>query len=184
MKATELLKRQRRRVNALFPKVEAGRGDALRELSRLLIAQLAVERELFYPAVIHLAQNEVLEAWDNHSLALKALSRALAARRHGREYRSRVGILKSVLLNLHTSEEHPLFDQVDRNLPNERSETLATEMEARFFLQLRRLWEKDYRAPMRKRRSTGLTRIARGRSIFRRAPTPSREPEQHWSRVA
>jgi hypothetical protein len=169
VKATDLLKRQRRCVKALFPKVEVGRGDALRELSRLLLAQMAVERELFYPAVLHLAQNEVLDAWDNHSLALKALSRALAARRHGKGFRSRVGILKSVVLNLHASEEHDFFDQVERKLPGERLETLGTQMEARFFLQLQRLWEKDYRAPARKRRTTALTRIARERSIVRRS---------------
>ena len=182
MKATELLKRQRRCVTALFPKVEVGQGDALRELSRLLVAQLTVERELFYPAVMHLAQNEVLDAWDNHSLALKALSRALAARRHGKTFRSRVGVLKSVLHNLHAIEEHALFSHVERNLPGERLEALGTEMEARFFLQLKRLWERDYRAPVRKRRTTDLTRIAR--QGVRSSRTLSREPERHWSRVA
>ena len=184
MIATELLKRQRRCVRALFPKVEAGQGDALRELSRLLVAQLTVERELFYPAVMHLAQDQVLDAWDNHSLALKALSRALAARRHGKTFRSRVSVLKSVVLNLHAMEEHAVFDPVERNLPHERLETLGNEMEASFYLQLKRLWEKDYRAPMRKRRTTELTHIARGRRTFRGSRTVSREPEQLFSRVA
>jgi hypothetical protein len=112
VKATELLKRQRRCVRALFSKVEVGDIGALRELSRLLVAQLSVERELFYPAVMHLAQNEVLDAWDNHSLTLKALSRALAARRHGKIFSSRVSVLKSVVLGLHALEEHALLAQV------------------------------------------------------------------------
>ncbi len=184
MKATELLKRQRRCVRALFSKVEVGESNALRELSRMLVVQLAVERELFYPAVIHLAQNEVLDAWDNHSLALKALARALAARRHGRAFRSRVGVLKAVVLDLHATEENALFAQVERKIPDERLETLGSEMEARFFSQLKRLWEKDYGARSRKRRTTELTRIARGRCIFRRKRAPVREPEQHFSRVA
>ncbi|MEP7049702.1 MAG: hypothetical protein ABJB12_05085 [Pseudomonadota bacterium] len=181
MKATELLKRQRRCVRALFSRVEVGELEALRELSRVLVAQLAVERELFYPAVMHLAQNEVLESWDNHSLALKALSRALAARRRGKTFRSRVEVLKGVVLNLHAAEEHGLFARVESNVPDERLESLGQEMEERFFQQLRRLWEKDYTPPARRRRTTELTRIAR---VQRRSRPPSPESLQHWPRVA
>ena len=186
MKATDLLKRQRRCVRALFSKVEVGETDALRELSRLLTVQLRVERELFFPAVMHLAQNEVLDAWDNHSLALKALSRALAARRHAKTFESRVRVLKSVVLNLNASEEHALFEPIERKIANERLEALGSEMELRFFSQLKQLWEKDYGAYARKRRTTELTRIARGRCIFRRSRpvVREREPELHFSRVA
>ena len=169
MKATELLKRQRRWVRALLSKLELGERDALRELSRLLIAQLKVERELFFPAVMHLAQTEVLEAWDNHSTALKALSQALAARHQSGTFGSRVGTLKSIVLNLHETEESALFAVVDHKVPAERLETLGSEMEARFFTQLKRLWERDYLGQGRKRRTTDLTRIACGSRVPRRA---------------
>ena len=157
---------------------------ALRELSRLLVAQLSVKRELFYPAVMHLAQNEVLDAWDNHSLTLKALSRALAARRHGEIFTSRVSVLKSVVLGLHALEEHALLAQVERKVAEERLESLGSEMEARFFVQLKRLWERDYSALSRRRRTTKLTHLARRPRLFRPIRPLSHEPEHHWSRVA
>jgi len=184
VKATALLKRQRRWVRALLSKLELGEREALRELSRLLIAQLTVERELFYPAVMHLAQNEVLDAWDNHSTALKALSGALAARHQAGTFRSRVEILKSIVLELHETEENALFELVEHKLSAERLETLGSEMEARFFTQLKRLWEKDYFGHGRKRRTTDLTRIACGSRIVRRPRAVAREPEHSFPQVA
>lgn len=181
MNATELLTRQRRRVRALFDKVEVGDADALRELARALVAEQVVERELFYPAVMHLAQEKVLEALDNHALALRALSRALAAHLRSQTFRSRFAVLKSFVLRLHAAEEHGLFPRVEHNLAAERLERLGTDMEALFRLQLRRLWEKDYLPSPRKRRTTRLTRLARLTHRMRSVP---RESQQQWSRVA
>jgi hypothetical protein len=181
MNATELLTRQRRRVRALFDKAEMGDADALRELARVLVAQQAVERELFYPAVMHLAEEEVLEALDNHALARRALSRALAARLRRNSFRSRLAVLKSFVLSLHAAEEQGVFPRVEGNLPAERLERLGTDMEALFHVQLRRLWEKDYLPSRRKRRTTRLTRLAR---LSHRLRPVAREPQQHWSRVA
>ena len=65
MKATTLLERQHRKVKAIFKKLESGRSDPgplLTELCNDLAAHMAIEQELFYPAIRHLdAELDVLQ---------------------------------------------------------------------------------------------------------------------------
>jgi hemerythrin superfamily protein len=70
MKATDLLKRQHREVEALFEDIEAEEGEARAELVRELAAKLAahmrIEEEVVYPLARDLDDDEledqVLEA--------------------------------------------------------------------------------------------------------------------------
>jgi hypothetical protein len=200
MKATELLKRQQRCITALVAEVDGGRSEALVQLARLLTAQTATERELFYPAVLHLAQSEVLDAFDKQVLAERAVRRALAARMTGKAFQSRVAILKLDVGSFVEAEERSLLPCIEGKVPTKRLEALGEQMEQRFLAVSQRLWQNnDYRTPTRRARATQLTRLARERNMPARsagqwspkraahhygASVGPRALDQHWCCVA
>src|SRR5699024_3157723 len=82
MKATDLLTQQHKKVKAIFKKLEKGSGDAaelLEELANDLAAHMAIEHELFYPAVIDLDEKMVHEPFEEHALGEIAIKRLLSA---------------------------------------------------------------------------------------------------------
>ena len=63
MNATSLLERQHRKVEALFKKLESGRSDpepVLEELANSLAAHMAIEQDIFYPAIKSVAPDLAL----------------------------------------------------------------------------------------------------------------------------
>ena len=81
MNATSLLERQHRKVEALFKKLESGRSDpapVLEELANSLAAHMAIEQDIFYPAIREVDSDMVNESYEEHSLAEVALKRLLA----------------------------------------------------------------------------------------------------------
>jgi len=65
----------------------------LKELTRTLTAQLEAEREELYPAVLHLAQSEVLDAFEDQAPIERALRRVQAARVTEGALKGRLGTL-------------------------------------------------------------------------------------------
>jgi hypothetical protein len=187
MKATDLLKRQQCCIRALIEEVDAGQSHALVQLARLLTAQTTTERELFYPAVLHLAQNEVLDAFDKQVLAERAVRRALAARMTGKAFPSRVATLKLDVGSFVEAEERSLLPCIEGKVPTQRLEALGEQMEQRFQAVSQRLWQNsDYRTPTRRARATQLTRLARARNAPARSAgqcSPKRAAHHHGASV-
>src|SRR5271154_1244198 len=81
MKATELLQKQHRDIEALLERLRgAGQGDerAIRqELASNFVAHTVIEEEHFYPAVREALPDQILEAIEEHGLADVELARLL-----------------------------------------------------------------------------------------------------------
>lgn len=135
MKATTLLTRQHRKVEAIFKKLENGRvapQPLLQELSNDLAAHMAIEQEIFYPAVKAIDEDLVLEAFEEHSLAELALKRLLATDPEDASFQARVVATKELIEHHVEEEEEDLFPKVEKKLGEERLLELGKAMKARF----------------------------------------------------
>ena len=135
MKATTLLERQHKKVKALFKKLESGRsepGPVLEELANDLVAHMAIEHELFYPAVIALDPDLVTESFEEHSIGELALKRLLATDPEDPSFKARVVATKEVVEHHVKEEEEELFPRVEQKLGDEALEELGKQMKARF----------------------------------------------------
>lgn len=135
MKATDLLEQQHRKVKALFKKLENGRGDAgalLQELADDLSAHMAIEHELFYPAVIGLDEVMVNESFEEHALGEIALKRLLAADPAEQGFKAKVTAVRELIEHHVQEEEEELFPKVEKAVDDDRLKALGKEMKARF----------------------------------------------------
>src|SRR4051812_45354247 len=107
MKATSLLESQHRHVEALFEKLECGQGApavTLETLANYLAAHMAIEQEIFYPAVKAVDVQRVDESYEEHALGELALKRLLGTRSDEPAFKARVTALKELTLQ-HLLEE-------------------------------------------------------------------------------
>jgi hemerythrin superfamily protein len=135
MKATTLLEQQHKKVKALFKKLESGRsepGPILLELANDLAAHMAIEHELFYPAVIAIDPDLVTESFEEHSIGELALKRLLATDPSDQSFKARVVATKEVIEHHVKEEEEELFPKVEKKLGDEELERLGKQMKARF----------------------------------------------------
>jgi hemerythrin-like domain-containing protein len=135
MKATKLLEQQHKKVKAMFKKLESGRSDPrpiLQELANDLIAHMAIEHEIFYPAVEALDRSLVAESLEEHSLAELALKRLLATDPADESFKARVSATKELIEHHVQEEEEDLFPRVDKKLGDEKLEQLGKQMRTRF----------------------------------------------------
>ena len=135
MNATSLLSSQHRKVEALFKKLENGRSDhapALDELANSLAAHMAIEQELFYPAIKHVDSEMVDESFEEHALAELALKRLIATDPDDDEFHARVIALKELIEHHVEEEEQELFPQVEKQMEEEELAELGKQMKARF----------------------------------------------------
>src|SRR5688572_25140478 len=105
MKATSLLETQHRKVEALFKKLEGGRSEReplLEDLANNLAAHMAIEQEIFYPAIKEVDEELVHESFEEHSLAELALKRLFVAP-DDEAFKARLTALKE-LIEHHVSE--------------------------------------------------------------------------------
>lgn len=133
MKATELLKKQHKKVkDALTAMSESKKVDVkkLRHVADELIAHMVIEEHLFYPAVKKVDEDIVTESFEEHAVARYELTRALAAK--GADQVSRVKVLKELIEHHVKEEEEELFPKVDRAFTKAANETLGARMEAMF----------------------------------------------------
>ncbi len=135
MKATELLEKQHRKVEAIFKKLEAKRaevGPLLQELANDLAAHMAIEQEIFYPAVKEVDAKLVLESYEEHALAEMGLKRLLACDPEDESFSARVTACKELIQHHVEEEEEDLFPAVEKALEDEDLEDLGKRMKARF----------------------------------------------------
>jgi iron-sulfur cluster repair protein YtfE (RIC family) len=130
-----LLIRQHNEVKAIFKKLEGGRvesGPLLTELSNKLSAHMAIEQDIYYPAVKSLKTDLVNESYEEHSLAELGLKRLLATDPNHESFKSKVTACKELIEHHVEEEEDELFPAVDRKMKDEELKAMAKAMKARF----------------------------------------------------
>jgi hemerythrin superfamily protein len=144
MKATELLKRQHRKVEAIFDELERARAESsglLLELANDLAAHMAIEQDLFYPAVREIDAELVSESFEEHALAEIALKRLLKTAPDDQAFDARVAALSDLIHHHVDEEESELFPAVETALGAERLEQLGKKLEEAFDLAKRQGFE-------------------------------------------
>lgn len=149
MKATTLLEKQHRKVEAIFKKLESGKGDAsplLTELANDLVAHMAIEQTIFYPTARSVKEDLILEAYEEHAVAELALKRLLATKPEDVTFKAKVTTLKELIAHHVKEEEEELFPKVEKALGEEKLDALGKEMKAAF----ERALEEGYEAALPK----------------------------------
>jgi hypothetical protein len=134
MKATTLLERQHRNLQQLCEAVERGsasiRESLLPQLAGDLVAHIAVEEQIFYPAACA-ALSEA--AWmrsgaARHAEAMRSLDTALDSPLDGEDFARAIGELRAAL-ELHAEEEEEgLFPRLEGALDPRAMRELALSM--------------------------------------------------------
>ncbi|MEY2929364.1 MAG: hypothetical protein RL033_113 [Pseudomonadota bacterium] len=135
MKATALLESQHRKVEALFKKLEGGRSDpraTLEELANSLAAHMAIEQDIFYPAIKEIDADVVNESYEEHAVAELTLKRLLMTDPEEEAFMARVTTLKELIEHHVEEEEQELFPAVEKKIEEEVLAQLGKEMKARF----------------------------------------------------
>ena len=135
MKATDLLSQQHRKVKSIFKKLENGRGDPgalLLELANDLAAHMAIEHELFYPAVAQLDQFMINESFEEHALGEIALKRLLTIDPEDDSFKAKVTAARELIEHHADEEEEELFPKVEKAIDSDRLKALGKEMKQRF----------------------------------------------------
>lgn len=134
MKATRLLIEQHEEVRAMFKQLikPGGRSKAIVEkLADNLVAHMAIEQELFYPAVLKGSEDLVLEGYEEHAVARFALRRLRETPVSDQTFKAKVVTLKEIIEDHADEEEEELFPKAEKAL-GDRSATLCAEMVALF----------------------------------------------------
>ncbi|WP_437621013.1 hemerythrin domain-containing protein [Sorangium sp. So ce1151] len=135
MKATSLLEKQHRKVEALFKQLESGKSEPaplLAELANELVAHMAIEQESFYPAVRQIKEDLILESYEEHAIAELALKRLLATDPEDISFKARVTTLKELIQHHVEEEEEELFPKVEEAVDEKRLAELGKELKAEF----------------------------------------------------
>jgi iron-sulfur cluster repair protein YtfE (RIC family) len=135
MKATTLLQRQHTKVKAIFKKLEGGRSNAaplLEQLANDLAAHMAIEQDIFYPAIKSIDEDLVRESFEEHSLAELALKRLLACDPKDPSFAAHVTATKELIMHHVKEEEEDMFPKVEKKLKEEKLNELGDAMKARF----------------------------------------------------
>lgn len=137
MKATELLKRQHREVKKLFAETkkaeQAGaRRKGMEAIASKLTAHMAIEEEIFYPAVAEVGSKKVEElvpeAYEEHHVAKLVLAELPEVDPEDERFEAKITVL-SELIEHHVEEEEEEMFKVAEKLGAERLAELGTEME-------------------------------------------------------
>jgi hypothetical protein len=140
MKATTLLEREHRNLRQLCDAVQRGstgvRESLLPQLAGDLVALIAVEEQVFYPAACAALHQDGQEGWSQaghswHSRARESLDRALDAPVDGEEFDRAMGELQSAV-ELHAEEDDALFPLLERALDSGAMRTLGLSMMSRY----------------------------------------------------
>lgn len=135
MKATDLLKKQHRKVEAIFKKLEHGRGDKaplVIELANNLAGHMAIEQDIFYPAVVKVDRDLISEGYEEHSLAELAVKRLLETDPDDAAFKARVVAAKELIEHHVEEEEDDMFKKVEKAFDDDALEELGKAMKRRF----------------------------------------------------
>ena len=136
MNAIDLLQRHHRKVEMIFKKLVSGRTEPeplVIELANILVAHMAIEQEIFYPAVAKVDTFVVAESYEEHSLAEVALTRLIESDPEDAVvFKARVIAAREVLMHHIHEEEEQLFKKVQRSIRSPQLEQLGRAMKTHF----------------------------------------------------
>ena len=138
MKATDLLKKQHREVEALFGQAKKAksieRRRVLDEITEKLRAHMMIEEEIFYPAVRELDTKKtdemIPEAYEEHHVVKLVIDELPEVDLEDERFDAKVTVL-SELIEHHVEEEEKEMFKAAEKLGSERLSELGSEMEAR-----------------------------------------------------
>jgi hemerythrin superfamily protein len=135
MNATDVLRAQHRTIDALFDDVATerqpdARAHALSRLSEELIAHMASEEAVFYPAVERMLglASVIAESHDEHLLVRAQLRRVLATEPGDAAIDTKIDVLRQLVQKHQGEEEGDLFVRVERALTGAELEVLGEEI--------------------------------------------------------
>ena len=140
MKATELLKRQHREVKGLFKETRKASGakarrSGMEEIATKLLAHMAIEEDIFYPAVKELGTKKtaemVPEAYEEHHVAKLVIRELPKVNPEDERFEAKMTVLEE-LIEHHVEEEEKEMFKVAEKLGAERLTELGAEMKAAF----------------------------------------------------
>jgi hemerythrin-like domain-containing protein len=136
MKATELLQKQHRDIEALLERLRgAGQGEdrAIRdELAAQLVAHAVSEQEHFYPVLQEILPEEIFEAIEEHGLAEFELARLLQTRSGNETSEAKSAVLAEVVMRHLRKEENDIFSAANRELGDEQQNQIGDMLAMRF----------------------------------------------------
>ncbi|WP_394836293.1 hemerythrin domain-containing protein [Pendulispora rubella] len=135
MKATTLLREQHQQVKGIFEKLEKKNGNAatlVRQLANALAGHMAIEQQLFYPAIREVDKDHVDEGYEEHAVAELELKRLLRTDPADPNFKSRVTVLKELIEHHVKEEEQELFPKVEKKLDAGKLEALGAQLEKLF----------------------------------------------------
>jgi hypothetical protein len=140
VKATELLKSQHREVKGLFRKVKKASGakarrSGLEEIASKLLAHMAIEEDIFYPAVKEIGTKKteelVPEAYEEHHVAKLVIGELPKVDPEDERFEAKMTVLAE-LIDHHVEEEETEMFKIAEKLGAERLAELGAEMKAAF----------------------------------------------------
>lgn len=135
MKATHLLELQHRHIENLFSQIIRVPPDALALLVDLAdhwVAHMAIEQNLFYPAVRKVKPEAVAESYEQHAVAEYALKRLLVAGPHDKTFKAKATVLKELVERHVEEEERDLLLAVEAAMNEEQLQALGRQMQANY----------------------------------------------------
>ena len=93
---------------------------------------MAIEQDVFYPAVKAIDEDLIAEAYEEHSLAELGLKRLLATKPSHASFKARVTACKELIEHHVKEEEEELFPKVEKKLGEEKLLEMGKAMKARF----------------------------------------------------
>jgi hemerythrin-like domain-containing protein len=142
MDPIQLLKRQHREVEALFKKIEKARSAEprralLAELTANLKLHMAIEEEIFYPAVQQLpvkkAEDMTLEAYEEHAVVKLVLAELPGVDPEDDRFDAKMTVLSELIEHHVDEEEDEMFKtakKLGRAELNALGDRMAAEVEA------------------------------------------------------
>ena len=134
MKSSTFLKQHHDEVRTIFKQLENSNGNTealLKKLADSLAAHMVIEQELFYPAVLRVNEDLVLEGYEEHAVARFALKRLMKSSPVDRTFKARVTTLKEIIEDHAEEEEQELFPKAEEAL-GDTSEDLCQRMKRLF----------------------------------------------------
>jgi len=173
MKATDLLLRQHRDIEALLERLHAaGQGDETRvrhELAAHLVAHTVIEQEIFYPAVRESLPEEILEAIEEHGLADVELARLLAEKSVDDAFEAKTAVLSEIVSRHIRREESEILKTAERELGDEHLNMLGERMAARFRQVMESGYQKHLQKALEQEVPRTTARRAAAKKVARRA---------------
>ncbi len=128
----DLLTAQHAEVDALFEKIEKGRGDkgaAFQELADKLAAHATIEEKIFYPAVMMKKTDDMLhESVEEHLQIKRTLADMLDLSIESPEFEAKCNVLKEdVSHHAHEEEEDKLFPMLRKAMSEDELAALGNQ---------------------------------------------------------